>query len=169
MSTRTALEAVLARYLLTTALDGVLLTSLTGTFKGVGDVVPLRIHAMPGEISEEGELPEEWSALQLPAVVVSCNDGEQVSDFRQCRVSIASLTSKDENDAPNKVHARLTWLEDFFHEDNLDDIRDALNALTADVTIIGISRDGDGFTFNGQHVIETLKLMIHASPGTVPP
>lgn len=171
LSPRAFVERALVAYIQNVSLDGARLTSMTGRFAGDESEHPLTFSNITGEVGENGELPEEWTKLRLPAVVVACPRPEaQPGGYDLCPTQIAVITTPDEIEAPERVQARIGWLADLFHEDNLEDIRGALNDPAAAVrggVIIGIERDDEEHGEDGRHVMSTLKLKVYAAAGAL--
>ena len=170
---RTTVERAIAAYIQTVSLGGVLLSSFTGTFRGdSANAVPLTFACICGEIAEDGAIPEEWSKLTMPAIVVACPRSERPGcAYDECHVSITAITTPDEVDAPARVQARAGWLAALFHEDNLDLITAALNAPLAGpdlravkgIAVIGIMFDGEDHQENGHLVFSSVKLKVSAA------
>ncbi len=174
LATRTTVERALAAYVQTITLGGKTLADFTARFEGEAPEDPphtLAVHCMVGEIGEDGELPEEWTKLPLPALVVSSPSSQpNAIGYDLCDVELTMITTPIEVDAPSKVQERTGWLSALFHEDNLDIITAALNPPASGpdtrpvqgITIIGLERNGENHATNGLHVMDTLRLRVHA-------
>ena len=127
--------------------------------------VPLQIACIVGEIGPNGEVPEQWTQLRMPALVVACPRSEaHPCGYDECRVQLNAITTPDEIDGPKQVQARVGWLATLFHDDNLDIIRDNLNAGAVEgARIIGIERDGEDHQENGKQIFSILKLRVDAA------
>lgn len=172
LATRTTVERALAHYIATSDLEGVSLGDFAATFKGDEyTAVPLAIHCIPGAIGQQGEIPEEWAKLTLPAIVVACARSEpHLVGYDICEVSLIAITTPEEIDAPAKVQARVGWLSALFDEDNLDEIVDALNPppsgpddrAVRGIQFVGLERAGEDHTENGRQILSSVKLKVHA-------
>jgi hypothetical protein len=167
LATRITLERALGALVSDVTFDGKTIASFTGIFRGdEGTTVPLSVHCICGQIGADGEIPEDWSKLTLPALVVACTRSEpHPIGYDLCDVSLIAMTTADEVGAPARVQSRIGWLSALFDEENLDLIRDDLNSPEAAVKglhVVGIERAGEDHSENGRQVLSTLKLRIHA-------
>lgn len=172
LATRSTAERAIAHYLSTVQLDGVGLADFPATFKGdEATEVPLSFHCIAGEIGAQGEIPEEWANLTMPAVVVaSARSDPHYIGYDICDVSIVVITTPEEIDAPARVQARIGWVSTLFDEDNLDAVVEDLNPpLTGSdaravkgIQFIGLERNGEDRTENGRQILESVKLRVHA-------
>ena len=173
LATRHTVERAIAAYTQTATLGGKTIADFGGKFKGeeTGPTLPINVHTMPGEVGEDGAIPEEWSALKLPALVVSSSDSQpHPCGYDICEVSLTCITTPDEINAPTQVQLRTGWLSALFDEDRLDEITASLNAPPSGpdtrpvkgITVIGIERAGEAHSNNGMHVMDVLRLRVHA-------
>lgn len=173
LATRTTVERALAAYLQTVTFDGKTLADFPGTFAGDSATpVPLSVHCICGEVGENGEIPAEWGVLRMPAIVIACPRSQpHLIGYDECSVAITAITTPDEINAPAQVQARAGWLSALFDEDNLDLIRDALNAPESGedtrpvkgIHVVGMMRDGEDHQENGHQVFSAVKLLVSAT------
>lgn len=172
LATRITAERALGAYLSNVTLGSgetvLSLAAYPGRFKGDEQtVVPLSFHCLPGVIGPQGELPDEWAKVRLPAIIVASVRSEpHLCGYDICDVQIVALTTPDEIHAPAQVQARVGFISAVFDEDRLDDVVAALNSPAAavrDIQFVGLERDGDDHTENGKQLISTMKLKVHAA------
>lgn len=172
--TRNTVQRALAAFLGTaqvTVAPGVVkgIADYPGAFKdpatGGMQAAPIGIHISCGQIGEDGALPAEWTALKLPALIVNSitSDPHDIG-YEICDVRLFAMTTAEEANAPAAVDDRAGWLESLFDEDNLDAIRDQLNAADAPVklSVVGIVRDGTAHEQRDGFVMSGVKLKVHA-------
>jgi len=164
--TRHAVERALLAYIATASVGGKTVAALGATYPGEADadpVHPLQLCAICGKIGTDGAIPEEWSKVLMPALIIAAPDSEPHIigyDIVDCTVQCVSSASED--DGPRKMAERAAWLDCLFDQDRLDDIPAALNAGPVPVTVIGIERDRPVHIDDGQRFYRGIKLRVHA-------
>lgn len=163
---RSSVERAIALYLKSVDFGGLNAANLGGAFLGEPSETtrPLAVHVMAGEIDEEGELPEEWEQLTLPALVVQCPSSDpHPIGYDICEVSLLMMTTPQEQRAPDRTRVRTAWLTSIFDEQFLPTLATALSATIDGLTVIGIERVGDSHQENGRHIIGVARLRVHAT------
>ena len=175
LATRLTVERAIAAYIAGLTYAGKSVADFGGKFEGepASDPAhPLAVHNICGEIAEDGALPEARETLQLPALIVSSvNSAPHLIGYDICDVNLTSLTLPTELNAPAQLQLRTGWLSAVFDEARLDAITAALNPPASGpdtrpvqgLTIIGIERAGEDHSTNGRHLVDVLRLRVHAS------
>lgn len=166
LNTRSSVERAFATYLSTVDFGGVSVANLGGAFLGeeTGVTHPFAIHVMAGELGEEGELPEEWEQLKLPALVVQSPDSTRHAlGYDVCELTLNAMTTPQEKQAPERTTIRLAWLMSIFDDANLDALAGTIAELVDGLTIIGIEYIGDSHQENGRQIMGIVRLRVHAT------
>lgn len=166
LNTRSSVERAFASYLSTVDFGGVSAATLGGSFLGeeTGAAHPFAVHVMAGDIGEEGELPEEWEQLELPALVVQSPDSTRHEiGYDVCELTLNAMTTHSENQAPDRTTIRLAWLMSIFDDANLEALAGTIAALVDGLTIIGIEYVGDSHQDNGRQIMGIVRLRVHAT------